>query len=84
MRRFIHLIAVVVVVAAMMVLPGTALADATNGSCFDDFAHLGFAPGSVVSPLAQGLGSAPGGNARVVQAFQEIKDAVTQGPAGGC
>ena len=69
MRRFIHLIAVVVVVAAMMVLPGTALADATNGSCFDDFAHLGFAPGSVVSPLAQGLGGNPG----VVQAFQDIK-----------
>ena len=73
MRRFIHLIAVVVVVAAMMVLPGTALAAATNGSCFDDFAHLGFAPGSVVSPLAQGLGSAPGGNEHGAQLLNQIR-----------
>jgi hypothetical protein len=66
MRRFIHLIAVVVVVAAMMVLPGTALAD----SCFDEFAKRpGPGPGSLVGPAAQALGGNPG----VVQAFQEIK-----------
>ena len=74
MRRFIHLIVVVVVVAAMMVLPGTALAAATNGSCFDEFAKLsGPGPGSVISPLAQGLGSAPGGNEHGAQLLNQIR-----------
>jgi hypothetical protein len=74
MRRLIHLIAVVAVVAAMMVLPGTALAAATNGSCFDEFAKLpGPGPGSVVSPVAQGLGSAPGGNERISQVLNQIR-----------
>jgi len=74
MRRFIHLIAVVVVVAAMMVLPGTALADATNGSCFDEFAQQpGPGPGSVVSPVATELGSAPGGNERIAQVLNQIR-----------
>ena len=86
MRRFIYLIAVVAAVAAMMVLPGTALADATNGSCFDDYARTpGFGPpGEVVSSGARGLSGPPTGNEGVVQAFQDIKDAVTQGPTGGC